>query len=278
MEYKKVSFKIVPDNEVNRSVLMAELAESDFDSFTETEESVDAFIPSSKFSEQGINKESLLKYQLFSFTYQIETIPDQDWNEIWEKNYFKPLLVNNECLIRAPFHSEYPSAPYEIVIEPRMAFGTGNHETTYLMISQILDLDLKGKKVLDMGCGTGVLGILASMKGAENILAIDIDENAYNVTLENTKVNRISNMIVKLGGADLLNGGNFDCIFANIQRNVLLQDLPSYCNALNIKGTVIMSGFYQSDLEAIKIKAESLGMKLISYKEKNNWVAAKFSK
>jgi ribosomal protein L11 methyltransferase len=278
MEYKKVSFKIVPDNEVNRSVLMAELAESDFDSFTETEESVDAFIPSSKFSEQGINKESLLKYQLFSFTYQIETIPDQDWNEIWEKNYFKPLLVNNECLIRAPFHSEYPSAPYEIVIEPRMAFGTGNHETTYLMISEILDLDLKGKKVLDMGCGTGVLGILASMKGAENILAIDIDENAYNVTLENTKVNRISNMIVKLGGADLLNGGNFDCIFANIQRNVLLQDLPSYCNALNIKGTVIMSGFYQSDLEAIKIKAESLGMKLISYKEKNNWVAAKFSK
>jgi ribosomal protein L11 methyltransferase len=278
MEYKKVSFKIVPDNEVNRSVLMAELAESDFDSFTETEESVDAFIPSSKFSEQGINKESLLKYQLFSFTYQIETIPDQDWNEIWEKNYFKPLLVNNECLIRAPFHSEYPSAPYEIVIEPRMAFGTGNHETTYLMISEILDLDLKGKKVLDMGCGTGVLGILASMKGAENILAIDIDENAYNVTLENTKLNRISNMIVKLGGADLLNGGNFDCIFANIQRNVLLQDLPSYCNALNIKGTVIMSGFYQSDLEAIKIKAESLGMKLISYKEKNNWVAAKFSK
>jgi ribosomal protein L11 methyltransferase len=278
MEYKKVSFKLVPDSEVNREVLIAKLAESDFDSFTETDEMVEAFIPAAKFSEEFINKETLSPYQFFSYTYIVETIPNQDWNEIWEKNYFKPLLINDECLIRAPFHTEYPSAKYEIIVEPRMAFGTGNHETTFLMISEILQIDLNGKKVLDMGCGTGVLAILASMKGAKELVAIDIDENAYNVTLENTKLNHIPNIKVKLGGADLLSSDNYDYIFANIQRNVLLQDLPSYYNALNDQGTIIMSGFYLPDLDILKLKAESLGMTYISHIEKNNWVVATFAK
>lgn len=278
MEYKKVSFKLAPDNEVNREILIAKLAELDFDSFTETDEMVEAFIPSAKFSEEFINKESLSPYQFFTFNYIVETIPDQDWNEVWEKNYFKPLLIDSQCLIRAPFHTEYPSAKYEIIVEPRMAFGTGNHETTFLMISEILSLDLKGKKVLDMGCGTGVLGILASMKGAKDIVAIDIDENAWNVTIENTKLNQIPNIEVELGGADLLSDENFDYIFANIQRNVLLQDLPFYYFAMNNGGFIIMSGFYLSDLEVLKSKAESLGMTYISHKEKNNWVAATFIK
>lgn len=278
MEYKKVSFKIIPDTEVNREVLIAKLAESDFDSFAENEGTIEAFIPSAKFSEEFINKETLSPYQFFTFTYTIETIPDQDWNEIWEKNYFKPLLINDECLIRAPFHTEYPSAKYEIIVEPRMAFGTGNHETTFLMISEILNIDFRGKKVLDMGCGTGVLAILASMKGAKDLVAIDIDENAFNVTLENTRLNHISNIEVKLGGADLLSNENYDYIFANIQRNVLLQDLPSYYNALNKQGSIIMSGFYLSDLDALKSKAESLGLTYLNHKEKNNWVAATFIK
>jgi len=278
MEYKKVSFKIEPDSETNREILIAKLAESDYDSFTETDDKVEAFISSAKFSEEIINQKSLSPYQLFSYTYSVETIPNQDWNEVWEKNYFKPLLIDNECLIRAPFHTEYPSARYEIIIEPRMAFGTGNHETTSLMISEILKLNLEDKKVLDMGCGTGVLGILASMKGAKDILAIDIDENAYNVTLENIKSNHNPNMIVKLGGAELLNNETYDYIFANIHRNVLLQDLPAYCSVLNQKGSLIMSGFYFSDLKALQMEAESLGMKFISYQQKNNWVAATFTK
>jgi ribosomal protein L11 methyltransferase len=278
MEYKKVNFKIEPDNEVNREVLIAKLAESDFDSFTETDDTVEAFIPAAKFSEEFINKETLSPYQFFTFNYTVETIPDQDWNEIWEKNYFKPLLINDECLIRAPFHTDYPSANYEIIVEPRMAFGTGNHETTFLMISEILQLDLAGKKVLDMGCGTGVLAILASMKGAKELMAIDIDENAFNVTLENIRLNHIPNIEVKLGDADILSNDNYDYIFANIQRNVLLQDLPSYYNALNDQGTIIMSGFYLSDLDVLKLKAEAIGMTYIGHKEKNNWVAATFIK
>ncbi len=276
MEYKKVSFKIEPDSEINREILIAELAESGFESFTETEEKVEAFIQSGMFSDDLIAQISPSPYHSFSYTYIIENIPDQNWNEIWEKNYFKPLLIKDECLIRAPFHTEYPSTRYEIVIEPRMAFGTGNHETTYLMISEILELNLRGKKVLDMGCGTGVLGILASMKGAKEIKAIDIDENACNITLENIKYNHISNIEVKLGGADLLGNENYDYIFANIQRNILLQDLPLYVRALNNEGIVIMSGFYLSDLETLKLKAESLGMHFINHKEKNNWVAATF--
>lgn len=278
MEYKKVSFKLEPDSEVNREILIAKLAESDFDSFTETEDMVEAFIPSAKFSEEFINKESLSPYQFFKFNYTIETIPDQNWNEVWEKNYFKPLLIDDECLLRAPFHSDYPSSKYEIIVEPRMAFGTGNHETTSLMISEILGLDVRNKKILDMGCGTGVLGILASMKGAKEVVAIDIDENASNVTIENAKLNHISNIDVKLGGADLLGNENFDYIFANIQRNVLLQDLPSYYSALNERGSIIMSGFYLSDLEILKLKAESLGMTYVTHKEKNNWIAATFTK
>lgn len=269
---------IVPDTEVNREVLIARLAESDFDSFTETNDTVEAFIPTAKFSEEFINEETLSPYQFFSYTYIVETIPDQDWNEIWEKNYFKPLLINDECLIRAPFHTEFPPAKYEIIVEPRMAFGTGNHETTFLMISEILNIDFRGKKILDMGCGTGVLAILASMKGAKDVEAIDIDENAFNVTLENTRLNHIPNIEVKLGDADLLSNENYDYIFANIQRNVLLRDLPSYYNALNKQGTIIMSGFYLSDLEVLKLKAESLGMTYVSHKEKNNWAAATFIK
>jgi ribosomal protein L11 methyltransferase len=159
-----------------------------------------------------------------------------------------------------------------------MAFGTGNHETTFLMISEILNLELNDKKVLDMGCGTGVLGILASMKGAKEIVAIDIDENAYNVTIENTKLNQIPNIEVRLGGADLLSNENFDFIFANIQRNVLLQDLPLYYYAMNNGGSIIMSGFYLSNLEVLKLKAESLGMTYVSHKEMNSWVAATFTK
>lgn len=276
MEYTKVSCFPEPDSEINREILMAQMGELGFESFNETDDAVEAFIPSSAFSEELLKDESLSNNSLFKVRFQTEVIPDQNWNEVWEKNYFKPLLVENRCLIRAPFHTDTPKAEYEIVIDPRMAFGTGNHETTYLMISAILSQDLQGKQVLDMGCGTGILGILASMRGAETVKAIDIDEWAYNNTLDNAEINNVSNINVSQGDASLLGREKFDVIYANIQRNILLQDLPTYASVMCKEAEIIMSGFYLEDLPAISAKAEEVGLKPAGYQERNNWVAARF--
>jgi len=276
MEYIKLNCRIDPDIEMHREILIAELGGVGFESFSETEEFMEAFIPSAQFSEDLLNGDFLSQYHSFTLKYTIEKIPDQNWNEVWEKNYFKPLLIDDKCLIRAPFHTDYPKAQYEIIIEPRMAFGTGNHETTYLMVSEILKLDLAGKKVLDMGCGTGILGILASMMGAVVITCIDIDEWAYNNAIENANYNNILNIETKLGGAELLTGEKYDIILANIQRNILLNDLQYYSAAMNQEGLLIMSGFYLNDLSAIQQKAEEFRLIISSYSEKNHWVAAKF--
>ena len=277
MEYTKVSCFLEPDSEINREILTAQMGELGFDSFSETSEAVEAFIPTSVFSETLLQDETLNNLSLFKVLFQTEVIPDQNWNEVWEKNYFKPLLVEDRCLIRAPFHTNAPKAEYEIVIDPRMAFGTGNHETTYLMISAILKQDLQGKQVLDMGCGTGILGILASMRGAEAVTAIDIDEWAYNNTIENAEINQISNIDAAIGDASLLGKYKFDVIYANIHRNVLLQDLPVYASVMCKEAEIIMSGFYLEDLPAISAKAEEVGLKPAGYQERNNWVAARFT-
>lgn len=276
MEYTKLSCRIKPDSEINREILIAELGSTGFESFTETSEMVEAFIPSSLFSEEMFKDEVQISHSLFKFEYTIEIIPDQNWNEVWEKNYFKPLLINDECLIRAPFHMDYPKAKYEIIIEPKMAFGTGNHETTELMVMEILNSDFVGKRVLDMGCGTGILGILASMKGADSVTCIDIDENAYRSAYENAGYNNILNLEAKLGGVELTKGYSYDIILANIQRNILLNDLPNYLEAMIRGGELIMSGFYIDDLLSIQSRAKELGLSFDGYSEKNNWIAAKF--
>ncbi|GET23437.1 50S ribosomal protein L11 methyltransferase [Prolixibacter denitrificans] len=276
MEYTKVSCFPEPDSETNREILTAQLGELGFESFSETDDAVEAFIPSSAYREELLHDESLVNNPLFKVRFQTEIIPDQNWNEVWEKNYFQPLLVENRCLIRAPFHKDTPKAEYEIVIDPRMAFGTGNHETTYLMISAILQQDLQGKQVLDMGCGTGILGILASMRGADMVKAIDIDEWSYKNTLENAEINNVTNIDVAQGDAGLLGKEKFDVIYANIQRNILLQDLPVYASVMCKDAEIIVSGFYREDLPAISAKAEEVGLKPAGYEERNNWVAARF--
>lgn len=277
MEYIKLNCHIQPDTEINREILVAELGNIGYESFTETDELVEAYIPAPDFSDNLLQDLFPIDFSGFHFIWTAENIPDQNWNEVWEKNYFQPLIIAERCLIRAPFHTDCPKAEYEIVIEPGMAFGTGNHETTSLMISEILKQELNGKIVLDMGCGTGILSILASMRGADKITGIDIDSWATNSTIENAIYNNISNLNVIQGGAATIPDAKFDFIYANIQRNILLNDMPHYCKVLKLGGELIVSGFYSDDLEPIKVRAAELGLLFKRFTENEDWVAAVFT-
>jgi ribosomal protein L11 methyltransferase len=261
-----------------RDVLIAQLGEIGFESFLETETGVEAFIPTVNYHEDNLFEVIKSFEEDFTFEVHMEVIKSRNWNEVWEKNYFKPLVINNECVIRAPFHTEFPKAKYEIVIEPNMAFGTGNHETTSMMVETILENEMQNKTVLDMGCGTGILGILASMKGAKKVTAIDIDEWSFTGANENALLNNIGNMVVKQGDAGLLGNEKFDIIFANIHKNVLINDLPAYYKVLETGGLLIMSGFYTEDIQDIKNKAENSGLKDAGFKSKNNWISYRFKK
>jgi ribosomal protein L11 methyltransferase len=278
VDYFKIEIEITPFEEWLRDVLMAQLAETGFESFEEKTTGMEAFIPVAAFHEADVF--DLLKQfeENFSFRISKELIKSQNWNKVWEKNYFKPLVVGGECLVRAPFHKEYPQCKYEIVIEPNMAFGTGNHETTSMMLEAILKEKFAGKNVLDMGCGTGILGILASMKGASEITAIDIDEWSVKGTHENAELNNIKNLSVKKGDATMLGAEKYDFIFANIHKNVLMEDLPVYEGCLNNNGKLFISGFYSEDIPDLKAKAESVDLKDAGFSTRNNWVAAFFYK
>ncbi len=276
MKYLKFTFKLDLDNEVNREILTAYLSQLDFDSFDETPSEFHAFVPEEKANVQETRQ--VIAGLPFTAEFSVAEMPDVNWNEEWEKNYFQPLLIRDECLVRAPFHKNFPKVDYEIVIEPKMAFGTGNHETTTMMIEHLLDLDLTGKSVLDMGCGTGILGILASMKGCSEVTAIDIDQWSYENTLENAGLNGIGNLKAFKGDAGLLGEKSYDVILANIQKNVILNDLPVYASVLNEGGILLVSGFYHHDLEAIIGKASGLFLQKGMLREKNNWVACAFTK
>ena len=276
MIYTKISFKLNPDTTENREILVAMLAELPFESFDETDEQIMGYIPGESANLDEIGE--ITAFLPFAVELSSEVLPDKNWNEVWEKNYFKPLLIGGRCLVRAPFHTEYEPAEYELVIEPKMAFGTGNHETTTLVAEQILNMDLTGKTVLDMGCGTGILGMLASMKGARSVVAIDIDSWSYESTMENAKLNNITNLEARHGDASLLGGESFEIIFANIHKNVIVGDLPVYESVLQSGGNIYLSGFYTHDMSDVKAKAESLGLIETGFQEKNNWVVYGFRK
>jgi len=276
MQYTKATFTLQPDNETNREILIAYLSELEFESFDESDDEVHAFFQIGKVSTEAIqNSLVILPFQV---VFTEEEMPDINWNEEWEKNYFQPLLINNQVLIRAPFHTDYPKAQYEIVIEPNMAFGTGNHETTSLMMKHLTEINLDGGAVLDMGCGTGILGIFASMLGAESITAIDIDSWSFEATVENSRINKIFNLEAFIGDARLLGDKTFDIILANIQKNIILQDIEKYVSVLKDEGILILSGFYQDDLEDILGKASELMLSKIEIKEQNKWIACALKK
>ena len=216
----------------------------------------------------------ILHSEEFKISYVVEEIEQVNWNEEWEKN-FEPIEVDDTCRVRAPFH-EYRDVKYDIVIEPKMSFGTGHHETTFMVIQHLLETDVVGKKTLDMGCGTAILAILAEMKGAQPIDAIDIDNWCYQNSIENAERNNCHYISVYEGDASLLAGKKYDVIIANINRNILLNDMQQYVDCLNSNGTLLLSGFYEEDIPFIDASCTEKGLTFVKKHQKNNWVALKY--
>ena len=278
MKYFEVTFTAQPCNEIITDVISALTSEIGFESFVPTETGVEAYVQQSLFDE-GQLKDMVANFPLpdTQITYTITELEDKNWNEEWEKNFFQPIVIEDRCVIHSTFHKDYPKAEYDIVINPQMAFGTGHHETTSSILGELLDADLKGKSVLDMGCGTSILAILASMRGADSVTAIDIDDWCVNNSRDNIALNGITNITAELGDASLLKGRKpFDIIIANINRNILLNDMPAYAACMHSGSELYMSGFYVEDIPVIREKAESLGMKFVHNREKHNWTAVKF--
>lgn len=265
----------LPDHDAPfAEIIMAALGEHGFESFEETENGFLAYIQAQAFDVSILNDESLWPEGANpSFTWQF--IKDQNWNAVWESN-FEPVLIDGRCMVRAPFHPKIAGIEFDIVIEPKMSFGTAHHETTAQVISLMLKTDIKEKPLLDMGCGTGVLAILAAMKGASDVVAVDNDEWAFRNAIENVEKNKMPHIHVYLGDVLLLAGRKFDIILANINRNILLRDMEHYCKCLNAGGKLMMSGFYISDMDLIHSKATSLGLIMADQSVQNNWVAVSF--
>ena len=275
MKFIEVDFQVQPP-EIGKDILIALLSAMDYESFMETDTGILAYIPISLFDKEKLEHLPLTADAAFTFTYNITEIENQNWNAIWENNY-TAVLIENQCYIRAPFHESRKDVMYEIEIEPKMSFGTAHHETTELMIRYLLTENCEHKQVLDMGTGTGVLAILASMRGANSVVAIDNDEWAYSNCMENIERNRISNIHCLLGDAKNIPHQTFDLIIANINRNILMRDMEIYSKHINPNGIILLSGFYETeDLHHIKNKASQLKLHYHSHKEKNKWVAAKF--
>ena len=275
MNYIKVDFTIRPP-EPFRDILIASLSEAGFESFMETETGLQAFIPESSFDSSFPDQLELLKGDLAAVSYQVETIAEQNWNAVWESD-FHPIEVGDKCRIRAPFHASR-DVPYEIIVAPKMSFGTGHHETTWLMMKQMLDLEIAGKSVLDMGTGTGVLAILAAKMGAAEVVAIDNDSHAFENAIENVALNQPVDIAVEKGAADQINGRTFQVILANINKNVLLHDMQTFTDALEKEGELLLSGFFESDVTDLVRKAETCGLRLHRKSEKNHWAVLELQK
>jgi ribosomal protein L11 methyltransferase len=268
-------FTIVPLQPAS-DILMAELGEIGFESFVETETGFSAFIPKTDWNPDALHKLQVLNSGEFSIVYEKEEIAPVNWNSEWEKN-FEPIEIENTVSIRAPFH-DAGTVQYNLIIEPKMSFGTGHHETTHLMVQHLLKLDLQNKKVLDMGCGTAVLAILAEKLGAQPIDAIDIDSWSYENAVENVERNTCNHISVYEGDANLLTDQHYDVIIANINRNILLADLPAYTQVLKSNGILLLSGFYTEDIPTILDLAEKLNLNCELTLERHNWVGLRLKK
>jgi len=266
-------FSVEP-KELGSEILIAELEDTAFESFIETENGLSAYVQKELWNENILDDIQILHSEEFTISYTIEEIEQVNWNEEWEKN-FEPIDIDGICQIRAPFH-EKNEAQYDIVIEPKMSFGTGHHETTFMMAQHLLETDVTGMKTLDMGCGTAILAILAEMRGAQPIDAIDIDNWCYLNSIENAERNNCKHITVYEGDAALLVDQQYDLIIANINRNILLNDMQAYVNRLNKGGILLLSGFYEEDIPFIDASCTEKGLTYVKKFQKNNWVSLKY--
>ncbi|PQJ80800.1 50S ribosomal protein L11 methyltransferase [Polaribacter porphyrae] len=273
--YIEYNFTILP-KEPATEILIAELGVVGFESFVENENGVTAYIQKQDWNASILEDVFVLNSDEFDIKYSKKEVAQTNWNAEWEKN-FSPIQVDNLVSVRAPFHDN-PNLKYDIVIEPKMSFGTGHHETTHMMIQHLLNLDLTDKKVLDMGCGTGILAIFAEMKGAKPIDAIDIDNWCYQNSIENVGKNNCKHITVLEGDVGLLENKNYDVIIANINRNILIADINVFAKCLNNNGILLLSGFYQEDISLIESEAVKNNLSQLLIIERNNWVALKYGK
>lgn len=278
MNYIEIKITVQPFVSENGDLFSALLAEMDYESFVENEDGISAFIPEKNYNEAKLTEMlSNFKDAFSDLNFSTKVIKGENWNQKWEEN-FEPLLIDGFCSIKAPFHQIKKSYPHEIIITPKMSFGTGHHSTTASMIRLMNMLNFNSLEVLDMGCGTGILSIFAAQKKAKKILAVDIDGWAYSNSIENVKLNNINNIEVQQGGEEVLKNKKFDVILANINRNVLLEQMNTYSDCLNDKGQLLLSGFYTEDLPMIKIAAEKKHLIYQKHLVENNWIAALFCK
>lgn len=258
--------------------MIDELASIGFDTFEETGDGFKAYIPSAQFDKILLEEQLAAYAGMFTFSYEVNVIPQKNWNQEWESN-FEPIQILDQVHVRATFHQPKPGIPYEIVIDPKMAFGTGHHQTTSMMLELMLENDFEGKEVLDMGCGTGILAIMAAKLGAHKVTAIDYDPICYDSTIENAELNRIANINALCGSKEAVPDTQYDIILANINRNILIDQMERYAEALKYSGEIYFSGFYETpDLDIIKAEAAKYGFRYINHKTKQDWVAARFVK
>jgi ribosomal protein L11 methyltransferase len=278
LNYYELLFTTLPAEDYQQDLLINALGGIGFDTFEELDFGFKAYIPSADFSKEKLDEQLSLYQDMFSFSYEIMLIPQKNWNEVWESN-FEPITIGDKVFVRATFHQPKPEFQYEIVIDPKMAFGTGHHQTTAMMLELMLENDFRGKKVLDMGCGTGILAIMASKLAAASITAIDYDPVCYESIVENAQLNHIENIVALCGSKEAIPNEQFDTILANINRNILIGQMQSYSEVLKPGGEIYFSGFYESpDLDIIRDGAEKYSLMYISHKKDKDWVAAKFLK
>lgn len=275
MSYVKVEFFLEPLLPA-REIIYADLEILGFESIIDTPKGVEAYMPASNFTETILENLMVRNIPEQTVDYTIEEIEQQNWNAAWESQ-FQPISINERCVIRAPFHAPV-NVPFEILITPKMSFGTGHHETTFLMAEELFGHNLENKRVMDMGCGTGVLAILAKKLGATYVEGVDIEEWAYQNSIENANENHVPEIEFYHGDAELLAGKQFDIILANINRNILIMDMPVYARSLVSEGVLFLSGFYETDVEEIVKQGEKSGLKFVHSRSKNGWAMVQLSK
>lgn len=278
MQYSVLNIQTSFAESFMQDVLVSELSELGFDSFLTEQNPLQAFIQSSQLNIQDV--EHCLRTFPYKgiLSYTIELCEDKDWNAEWEQHYFTPIVVGNKCVIHSSFAKDIPQCQYNITIDPKMAFGTGHHQTTSLMLESLLEADLLGRSFLDMGCGTAVLAILATMRGAQPVTAVDIDDACTRNAKENIIVNNTPDIEILLGDARVLEGRHFDFIVANINRNILLNDMSCYAQCLNSGGQLLLSGFYTQDVAMLLEEAERCSLNFVSQHEKDNWCLLRLCK